>query len=82
MNGDSLLGPCRAPYAITPHNTNALPEVTKGIYVGTAGDVRLVGVGSETPVTYKNLPNGSYINVRAKRVLVTGTTASDLIGEA
>jgi hypothetical protein len=79
---DSLNGPARAPFAITPHDSNPLPAVPKGIYVGTGGHVTQRGVGGAMDVTYRNLPDASYINIRAEYVRQTGTTATDLIAEA
>jgi hypothetical protein len=74
--------PSRKPYAITPHDANALPAIPKGIYVGTGGDVTLRGVDGAADVTYKNLADGAYIAVQARYVRATGTTASNLIAEA
>lgn len=71
-----------APYTIIPNDVTAIPTIPKGIYVGTGGDVTLRGVGADMDVTYKNLPDASYIAVRAQYVRATGTTASDLIAEA
>lgn len=79
---DSAAGPSTAPFAIVPSNTEPLPDVPKGIYVGTGGTVVLRGVNGVTDVTYKNLADGSYIAVRASHVRATGTTATDLVGEA
>ena len=79
---DSEWSPARAPYAITPHDANELPVIPKGIYVGTGGDVVLRSVDGAADVTYRNLPDASYIAVRAKYVRATGTTAADLIAEA
>ncbi len=79
---DSELSPARAPYAITPHDTDELPIIPKGIYVGTGGDVVLRGIEADTDVIYRNLPSASYIAVRASHVRATGTTATDLIAEA
>jgi len=50
--------------------------------VGIGGDVTLRGVGASADVTYRNLPDASYIAVRASHVRATGTTASALIAEA
>ena len=80
--GDSPELPSRIPFALVPSDTLALLQVVKGIYVGTGGDVTLRGVGASADVTYKNLPNASYIGVRASHVRATGTTATDFIGEA
>lgn len=72
-----------APYAIVPSDANDLPAVPFGIYVGTGGDVRLKGSELNAPdVIYKNLPDASYIAVRASRVYATGTTATNMIAEA
>lgn len=79
---DSEFSPSRAPYAITLHDSDDLPAIPKGIYVGTGGDVTLRGVEGEADVTYRDLPDASYIAVRATHVRATGATAADPIGEA
>lgn len=72
-----------APYPIVPNNGADLPVIPFGIYVGTGGDVRLKGSEpGAVEVTYKNLPDASYIAVRAARVYATGTTATNMIAEA
>jgi hypothetical protein len=78
----NLLTASRKPYAIVPHDTNPLPIVPKGIYVGTGGAVTLRGVDAGADVTYRNLADGSYVAVRASHVRATGTTATNLIAEA
>lgn len=79
---DAEHAPSRSPYSVVPHDSNALPMVPKGIYVGIGGDVTLRGVGASADVTYRNLPDASYIAVRASHVRATGTSASALIAEA
>lgn len=79
---DPADGPSKAPFTIIPHDTNGLTVVPKGIYVGTGGNVTLRGVDGVADVVYKNLPDASYIAVRASHVRATGTTATDLIAEA
>jgi hypothetical protein len=81
-HADEVSASARAPYAVQPHDVNALPRVPKGIYVGTGGDVTLRGVEGDADVTYRNLPDASYIAVRASHVRATGTTAANLIAEA
>ena len=80
--GDSPELPSRIPFAIVPDDAAPLPQVVKGIFVGTGGNVVLRGVGAASDVTYRNLPDASYIGVRASFVRATGTTATDLVGEA
>jgi hypothetical protein len=79
---DAENAPSRAPYSVVPHDSNALPTVPKGLYVGVGGDVTLRGISGSADVTYRNLPDASYIAVRASHVRATGTTASALIAEA
>lgn len=79
---DSAASPARAPFAIQPSDTDPLPLVPKGIYVGTGGDVTLRGVEGSADVTYRNLPDASFIAVHASHVRATGTTAANLIAEA
>lgn len=79
---DAEGSPSRAPYPIVPHDSNELPLIPKGIYVGGGGDVTLRGVDGSADVIYRNLPDASYIAVRASHVRATGTTASALIAEA
>lgn len=79
---DGATAPSTAPFAIVPDDTQPLPALPKGIYVGTGGTVVLRGIAGNADVTYRNLPDASYIAVRALYVRATGTTASDLVGEA
>ncbi len=49
------------------------------IYVGTTGDVAIVSA-TDTALTFKNVPSGTFLPVLAKRVNSANTTASDMIG--
>lgn len=72
----------RKAFAITPHATNPINPLPKGVYVGTGGNVTLRAVDSDEDVTYHNLADGAYINVRVQFIRAIGTTASNLIAEA
>lgn len=62
---------------ITTNNANDLPVVTRKIYVGTAGDLKVDMLGGGT-VTLKSVPVGWH-DIRVRRVYATGTTATDLV---
>ena len=49
----------------------------RAIYVGTGGDLKLT-VGS-TAVTFKNVPSGTLLPIRAQLIWSTGTTASNVV---
>lgn len=76
---DDPTQPARHAVAITPDNSNDLVTVTRGIYVGTAGDLAVVMVGGET-VTFVGLTAGVLYPLAVARVKLTGTTADNLIG--
>jgi hypothetical protein len=79
---DAADAPSRAPYPVTPSDADPLPRVPRGLYVGTGGDVTLRGVDAIADVTYRNLPDASYIAVQAAFVRATGTTATSIVAEA
>ena len=66
-------------FAITPNDSADLPEITRAIWVGVAGNVRVLFANDTTPVILKGvvgLVPGSF-----KRVYATGgTTALDMVG--
>jgi len=64
--------------AVSPSDTGDLPFVTRALYIGTGGDVRVLTLEGQD-VTYRNL-SGTKV-VRVTRVFATGTTASDIIAE-
>ena len=67
-------------FAITPSNSVDLAQPTIAIYLGTPGDLKIDAVETGTEITFKNLANGVFHPIRAKRVYATGTSASDIIG--
>ena len=81
MNGLGVEYPNAA--AITPADDADMEYACRAIYVGgddggTAGNIALVTVNGDE-VTFKLVPVGKTLRVRAARVKATGTTATDLI---
>lgn len=66
-------------YSITPDDGNDLPNVTRSIYVGAAGDLEVIMIGDTSPVTFANVQAGSVLPFRIKRVLAGNTSADDLV---
>ena len=50
------------------------------LYIGTGGDVAVIRAGGNSLV-YKNVPDGTFMPILVSQVLVTGTTATDIIAE-
>ncbi len=64
--------------AVTPGDAAILAETTRALYIGQTGDLALRLAGGQD-VTFRNVPAGSLLPVRATRVLATGTTASGIL---
>lgn len=75
----SLTAPADAAETVTPSDTVDLVDVTRAIYVGGAGALRVVMRDGQT-VTFANMQAGVCYPLRVQRVLATGTTATNLIG--
>lgn len=78
----SPIAPAENCFSITPDNTADLALATKALFIGTGGDVVLVPVRGSQPVTFRNVPSGSILDVRVRAVKSTGTTAEHIVGLA
>jgi len=80
-HGASPKTPARVAQAITPNDSTDLTTYAKALYVGVAGDLRVLPVANadDAAVTLKNHPIG-YAPIQVRRVLATGTTATDIVG--
>lgn len=64
--------------AVTPSDSADLTYVTRGLYVGATGTVKVIMQDSGT-VTFAGVPAGTLLPIRATRVYSTGTTASTIL---
>jgi hypothetical protein len=74
-----LESPAARGFAITPSDGASLPETTRAIYVGTAGDLTVV-LASGDQLSFLNLPSATVLPIRAIAVKASGTTATALLG--
>ena len=65
--------------AIAKSDSANLPKVSRAIYVGGGGDVKvdLAGVGSA--IVFKAVPAGTLLPIQATKVYSTLTTATDMV---
>lgn len=75
----SLTGPAVEGFSIAPSDQITLNRLTRALYVGGTGDLRVTLAGGHT-VTFRAVPAGTVLPVRASAVLATGTTATDILG--
>ncbi|HEY0086425.1 MAG TPA: hypothetical protein VGB65_11000 [Allosphingosinicella sp.] len=76
---DAVGSPATRAVAVVAHDANALADIPKALFVGAGGHLVLRGVGGGADVTFKNVPDGSVLPVRAQFVRATGTTAADIV---
>lgn len=79
-HGRDASGPGRRAVLVTPGDGADLPNYAKALYVGAAGNVRVLTVGAEDgqAVTFANHPVG-WLPVQVRRVMATGTTAAQIV---
>jgi hypothetical protein len=75
----SLTSPPEEAAAIAPDDAAPLAHVTRAVYVGSGGDLR-VRMLKGGVVTLASVPGGSLIPLRVSQIYATGSTASDLVG--
>lgn len=79
---ESVVAPASDCFPIAPNDSSDVPKATKALFVGTGGDIVLRSVSGAADVTFRNLPDGSILDVRVRAVRATGTSASNLVGLA
>jgi hypothetical protein len=79
MAANMMQMPASEGMAITPGDSVELTEWTRGIYVGSGGDLKVTLAGGQV-VVFQNLAGGIVHPICARRVWATGTTAADIVG--
>lgn len=75
----NALMPARQLRAVTPADGTDLPNgVCDALWIGTAGNVAVIAEDDTAAVTITSVPVG-VLAVRSKRVMLTGTTASNIV---
>jgi len=74
-----LESPAERAFAITGNDSTDLTVFPRAIYVGGAGNVKVITLGGDT-VTFSGVLAGTVLPVRVKRVFSTDTTATNLLG--
>jgi len=75
----SITAPAVNAFDITPSDTAEITYITRGLFCGTSGTVKVQMSGGGV-VTFQGVAAGTTLPVRVKMVYATGTTASGIIG--
>lgn len=79
---DTPSSPAEECFAITPDDLQDLPKITKALYIGETGDVAIVPGKGTSAVIFRNVQQGTILDVRTRAVRATGTTADGIVGLA
>lgn len=74
----NIIAPANDGFEITPSDAADLPMMTRAIYVGGGGTLRVIMAGGGEFATQVHA--GTLLPWRIRQVYATGTTATDLIG--
>ena len=74
----NLQSPLSRAQAVTPDDTTDLSHLTRALYLGVGGTVKL-SLEDGTSVTFTSMAAGWH-PVRVARVWATGTSATDIMG--
>ncbi|WP_380058858.1 hypothetical protein ACFE33_15255 (plasmid) [Falsihalocynthiibacter sp. SS001] len=66
-------------FAIAPNDGADLVEVPRAIYVGQGGTITAI-TREGSQVTLENVPAGTVLPIRLRKVFATGTSAQSLVG--
>ena len=74
----SLDAPISAAVAVTPNDGADLAVISRALYIGGGGDLRVTLKAGTAPVTFTAMAAGWH-PIRARRVHAAGTTATDIV---
>lgn len=78
-NSGGTTSPGSRAFAVSPNDSVDLSIVTRALWVGGAGDVKVTTLGGDT-VTFSGVTAGSLIPIRVSRIFSTLTTATLILG--
>lgn len=67
---------------VTPSDSADLARVSRGLFVGGAGNLSVVMAGNGATVVFTGVTAGSFLPIRVSRVNSTSTTATNIVAVA
>lgn len=71
--------PAQSAEAITPNDSNLIGPF-RSVWVGGAGNVAALLVEDSAPITFNAVPAGTLLPIAVKKIMATGTTATNILG--
>ena len=64
---------------VTPNDSTDLGYVTRGVFVGTGGDLEVNMAGDDATVVIPGVPDGAFLPISVSRILDGNTTATGIV---
>lgn len=64
---------------VTPNDSTDLAQVTRGVFVGGAGNLNVNMAGTGTEITFTGVPAGAFLPICVSRIRSTSTTATNIM---
>lgn len=77
-NTENNSAPAISAGAVTTSDSTNLSSFARALYVGVGGNIAAV-MPNDDVVTFSNVPTGTILPVRVKRVNATNTTATNIV---
>jgi len=74
-----VTSPAVSAFSITPSDSTTF-EATRGIFIGSAGNIKVLFSKDSTAVVLSGLAEGAFYPFSVVRVYSTDTTASNIVG--
>lgn len=74
-----LTSPATKLRAVTPADGTDLDPIPRALWVGSAGNIAIIAADDSSAVTLVAVAAGTQLNIRAKRVMSTNTTAGSIV---
>jgi hypothetical protein len=74
----NLVAPARDGAAVVPNDSLDLAQLPRALFIGGTGNVSVTLAGGQALI-FQNCPAGSVLPVRARRVHMSGTTATAIV---
>lgn len=78
-NAKSIDSPATKAAVVTPNDGADLASVSRAIYIGAGGNLAVMLADDSVAVTLVGVSAGSVLPLRVKRVMSTGTTATNIV---
>lgn len=75
---NNVVDPASNAAAVTPNDSTDLAATSRALFVGGAGNIAVTMAGGQS-ITFTGVTAGAVLPIRVTRILLTGTTATNIV---